>query len=243
TSPALPGPFSFESNLRLPGPRFICEVKKASPSKGIIAGDFPYIEIAREYEIAGASAISVLTEPDYFHGSDQYLQEIRNAVSLPLLRKDFIIDPFQIEQAFNLGADAVLLICAILTQSTLREFIEIADKLGLSCLVEVHDEQEAKMAVQSGARIIGINNRDLKTFAVDIANSVKLREFIPQKIIVVSESGITTADDVNMLRKNGIDAFLVGERLMRAKDKGAALAALRGPHADEKRIGHNYEQS
>lgn len=221
-------PFLFEDTLKKPGMSFICEVKKASPSKGVIAEDFPYLDIAVEYENAGASAISVLTETDYFLGKDKYLQEIREAVEIPLLRKDFTIDPFQIEQAHRLGADAVLLICAILTPEQLKDYIKLADSLGLSCLVEAHNEEELKSALNSGARIIGVNNRDLKTFTVDVNNSIRLRNLAPDNAIFVSESGIKTAADIKILSENGVDAVLVGETLMRSKDKKAALNTLKG---------------
>ena len=207
---------------------FICEVKKASPSKGVIAEEFPYLDIAKEYADAGAAAISVLTEPEFFLGSDRYLAEVRQSVETPLLRKDFTIDPFQIEQAARLGADAVLLICAILTPARLAEYIREADKFGLSSLVEAHDEDELKMALSCGARVVGVNNRNLKTFAVDTGNSVRLRGLAPRDVVMVSESGIRTAADVALLRRSGIDAVLIGETLMRSSDKKAALAALRG---------------
>jgi indole-3-glycerol phosphate synthase len=221
-------PFRFEKSLRGPDMSFICEVKKASPSKGVIAEDFPYLEIVREYEAAGASAISVLTEPEFFQGKYSYLTEIRSITNIPLLRKDFIIDRFQIEQSSCLGADAILLICSILTPAKLAEFIKEADRFGLSCLVEVHDESELRMAVAAGARVIGVNNRDLKTFEVDTGNSIRLRKLVPNNIVFVSESGIRTADDVKLLRNHGIDAVLVGETLMRSADRKAALTALKG---------------
>ena len=221
-------PFLFEQALRQPGFHFICEVKKASPSKGIITEDFPYLDIAREYEQAGAAAISILTEPDYFQGNDCYLAEISEMVKTPLLRKDFTIDPFQIEQAACLGADAILLICAILTPSQLADYIKEADKFGLSCLVEAHDEAEVDTALKAGARVVGVNNRDLKTFKVDTSTSVRLRKLVPDDVIFVSESGISTAGDVEMLKRNGINAVLIGETLMRSPDKKAALAELRG---------------
>jgi indole-3-glycerol phosphate synthase len=220
--------FQFEGSLGGKGMAFICEVKKASPSKGVLAKDFPYLDIAVAYQQAGASAISVLTEPDFFQGHDRYLAEIREAVALPLLRKDFVVDPFQIEQAACLGADAVLLICAILTAGQLTEFIQRAHRLGLSCLVEAHDEAELQTALRAGARVVGVNNRDLKTFQVDTGNSIRLRALAPKEIIFVSESGIRTADDVRQLREHGVDAVLVGETLMRAPDKKAALLALKG---------------
>ena len=221
-------PFIFEKSLRGSDISFICEVKKASPSKGVIAEDFPYLDIAKEYEGAGASAISVLTEPEFFRGADEYLKEIRKSVDIPILRKDFVIDKFQIEQSFRFGADAILLICSILSGEELSEFIKEADKFGLSSLVEVHNEEELRTAVEAGARIIGVNNRDLKTFEVDTQNSIRLRKLTPDEIIFVSESGIRTAEDVEVLRKNGVDAVLIGEALMRSSDKKAALDTLRG---------------
>ncbi|MCL2045152.1 MAG: indole-3-glycerol phosphate synthase TrpC [Oscillospiraceae bacterium] len=220
--------YPFEAALRKPGFHFICEVKKASPSKGIIAEDYPYLEIAKEYETAGATAISVLTETDFFLGSPQHLSEIRNIVNIPLLRKDFIIDLYQVEQAALMGADAILLICAILNQSQLAEFIETADTYGMSSLVEVHDESELKNALQARARIIGANNRDLNTFEVDMENSIKLRKLAPDNVLFVSESGIQTPEDIAKLKENGINAVLIGETLMRAKDKKEALSKLGG---------------
>ncbi|MCL2530707.1 MAG: indole-3-glycerol phosphate synthase TrpC [Oscillospiraceae bacterium] len=220
-------PFAFENALRGDCMHFICEVKRASPSKGIIAQDFPYVDIAREYEAAGAAAISVLTEPDYFHGHDRYLQEIRAAVRTPLLRKDFTIDTFQIEQTASLGADAVLLICAILSEQQLREFIKLADNLGLSCLVEAHDEAELHKALRAGARVVGVNNRNLKTFEVDLHNSIRLRKLAPPEVIFMAESGIASAADVQLLREHDIHAALVGETLMRTPCKKSALEALR----------------
>ncbi|GHT74572.1 indole-3-glycerol phosphate synthase [Spirochaetia bacterium] len=230
-----------------PGPAFICEVKKASPSKGLIAAEFPYLDIARAYEAAGAAAVSVLTEPEYFLGSDDYLREIAGAVQIPALRKDFVVDSYQIYEAALLGAKAVLLICALFDDGafgaargqaasngvpgsggTLAEYIRIADSLGLSALVEAHSEDEVKAAVDAGARIIGINNRDLKTFTVDINTTGRLRKFIPGGIITVSESGIKSAEDIRVLTEYGIDAFLIGETLMRATDKKQYLCALRG---------------
>ena len=221
-------PFIFEKSLRRAGMSFICEIKKASPSKGLIAEDFPYLDIASEYERAGAEAMSILTEPDFFQGNDRYLAEIRKVAGIPLLRKDFVIDPFQIEQAFCLGADAVLLICAILSHSQIAEYIKEADRYGLSCLVETHDEVEVKTALKAGARIIGVNNRDLKTFEVNMSNSIRLRKLVPGDIVFVSESGIKTAEDIAILRENGVNAVLIGETLMRSGDKKAALTKLRG---------------
>lgn len=219
--------FPFEKALKQEEIRFICEVKKASPSKGLIAKDFPYIEIAKEYEQAGAAAISVLTEPDYFLGRDTYLQEIAKEVRIPVLRKDFTVDPYMIYQAKILGASAVLLICAILTDEQLREYREIADSLGLSALVEAHDETEVARALASGARIVGVNNRDLRDFKVDITNSVRLRKLVPENVIFVSESGMKTPEDIDVLRKNGTDAVLIGEILMRSADKREMLEKLR----------------
>ena len=221
-------PFLFEETLRRPGLHFICEVKKASPSKGVIAEEFPYLKIATEYQTAGADAISVLTEPDFFMGANRYLTEIRSAVDLPLLRKDFTIDPFQINQAAGLGADAILLICSLLPLKQLRGFIALADSLGLSSLVETHDETEVKKALDAGARVIGVNNRNLKTFSVDINNSVRLRKLAPDGVVFVAESGVANPGQVELLRQNGVNAVLVGEALMRAPDKKAALAKLRG---------------
>jgi len=224
---ALPkGSFAFEKALAKPDLSFICEVKKASPSKGIISEDFPYLDIAREYETAGASAISVLTEPDFFMGSNLYLTEISKTVKLPLLRKDFIIDPYQIYEAKTIGASAVLLICALLDFKTLKEYIGIANELGLSALVETHDENEVKFALKAGARIVGVNNRDLKTFEVALETSARLRKLIPRDVLFVAESGIKTRKDV--LRLGDVDAVLVGETLMRSKDKKLEMDKLRG---------------
>lgn len=219
--------FPFEAALRADGLSFICEVKKASPSKGLIAGEFPYLDIAREYEDAGASAISVLTEPYYFQGSDRYLQEIAQAAAIPVLRKDFTVDSYMIDQAKVLGASAVLLICAILDDGELREYMAQAKALGLSALVEAHDAQETERALKAGASIIGVNNRDLRTFQVDVNNSVRLRSLVPDHVVFVSESGIQGPEDTRKLYDNGTDAVLIGETLMRSADKRAALARLR----------------
>lgn len=224
-------PFAFEKALRAPGISFICEVKKASPSKGVIAEDFPYQTIARDYEEAGAAAVSVLTEPRFFQGADSYLTDIRGCVSLPLLRKDFTVDGFQLEQAAAIGADAVLLIAAVLRESEIREFLRLADALGLSCLVEVHDERELKTAVSCGARVLGVNNRNLRDFSVDTGGSLRLRKLAPPELTFVSESGIRTAEEVCLLAKNGVDAVLVGEALMRSTDKKTALQRLKGKEA------------
>lgn len=207
---------------------FICEVKRASPSKGLIAPDFPYLDIARDYERAGASAISCLTEPFWFKGRDEYLAEISNAVTIPVLRKDFTVDEYMIYQAKTLGASAVLLICSILSKDQLSEYLGIAHSLGLSALVEAHDEDEVRTALSVGAGIIGVNNRDLRTFTVDINNSARLRKLVPPEVLFVSESGIKTAADIEALRSNGTNAVLIGETLMRSPDKKAALDELRG---------------
>lgn len=226
---ALPrGDFAFEKALRTPDIAFICECKKASPSKGLISPDFPYLQIARAYEEAGADCLSVLTEPKWFLGRDAYLQEIAGAVSLPCLRKDFTVDAYMIYQARLLGAAAVLLICSILEREQLRDYIALCDSLGLSALVEVHDRAEVPMALDAGARVIGVNNRNLKDFSVDTDNSKRLREAIPPEVLFVSESGVQNAGDVERLRAIGADAVLIGETLMRAQDKRAKLAELRG---------------
>lgn len=228
---ALPkGDFSFERALRTDDIAFICECKKASPSKGLIAEDFPYLTIAKEYEAAGAQAISVLTEPKWFMGKDEYLREIAAQVTIPCLRKDFTVDAYMIYEAKLLGASAVLLICSILTPEQIREYIKICDALGLSALVEAHDAAEVDIALAAGARIIGVNNRNLKDFSVDTNNARRLRDRIPTEILFVSESGIKTAKDVADLRADGVDAVLVGETLMRAIDKKAKLVKLRGGH-------------
>lgn len=219
--------FPFEAALRKPGLSFICEVKKASPSKGIIAEDFPYLEIAKEYEAAGASAISVLTEPFYFKGSDRYVEEITKAVKTPVIRKDFTVDSYMIHQAKVMGASAVLLICAILDDGELMEYLAQAKELGLSALVEAHDEAEVCRALKTGANIVGVNNRDLRTFQVDVNNSVRLRSLVPPSVVFVSESGIRGPEDTKKLYENGTDAVLIGETLMRSADKRAALDMLR----------------
>lgn len=222
------GSFAFEKALRKDGISFICECKKASPSKGLIAPEFPYLQIAEEYEAAGADCISVLTEPKWFLGSDKYLKEIADAVSIPCLRKDFTVDEYMIYEAKVLGASAVLLICSILGESEIREYLQICDEFGLSALVETHDEREVQMALDAGARVIGVNNRNLKDFSVNTDNSRRLRELIPSEVLFVSESGVQTAEDVAALRAIGADAVLIGETLMRAADKKAKLAELRG---------------
>lgn len=221
------GDFSFEKALQKPGISFICECKKASPSKGLIAPDFPYLEIAKQYEDAGADAVSVLTEPKWFLGSDVYLQEVASAVSIPCLRKDFTVDEYMIYEAKLLGASAVLLICSILSEVQIREYLAVCDMLGLSALVEAHDEAEVDMALSAGARVIGVNNRNLKDFTVDTENSRRLRERIPREVLFVSESGVSGPEDVEKLAQIGVDAVLVGEALMRAKDKKQMLLNLR----------------
>ena len=234
--------FLFEQALQELDFNFICEVKKASPSKGIIAEDFPYLEIAKEYEMAGAAAISVLTEPDFFLGSPQYLQEIAEAVHIPVLRKDFIIDEYQIYEAKLWGASAILLIAAILNDETMARFHKLADSLGLSCLVEAHDETEVLRAVNIGARIIGVNNRNLKDFTVDVNNSIRLRKLVDDSVIFVSESGLDTAADIQRLRDNKIHAALMGESFMRTNDKVAKLAELYGPIRSKCYIHNNTER-
>ena len=221
--------FPFEVALRQQDFNFICEVKKASPSKGIIAEHFPYLDIAKEYEVAGAAAISVLTEPDFFKGDKKYLQEIASTVKIPVLRKDFIIDEYQIYQAKVWGASAILLICACLDVPTLTKFRELADSLGLSSLVEAHDEAEVQMAIDCGARIIGVNNRNLKDFTVDVQNSVRLRNLVQDDVIFVSESGLETPEDIQVLRDNNIGVALMGEIFMRSPNKVEKLAYLYGP--------------
>lgn len=221
--------FPFEAALHQQDFNFICEVKKASPSKGIIAEHFPYLEIAKEYEVAGAAAISVLTEPDFFKGDKTYLQEIASTVKIPVLRKDFIIDEYQIYQAKVWGASAILLICACLDVPTLTKFRELADSLGLSSLVEAHDEAELQMAIDCGARIIGVNNRNLKDFTVDVQNSVRLRNLVQDDVIFVSESGLETPEDIQVLRDNNIGVALMGETFMRSPNKVEKLAYLYGP--------------
>ncbi|MDU2252049.1 MAG: bifunctional indole-3-glycerol-phosphate synthase TrpC/phosphoribosylanthranilate isomerase TrpF [Veillonella parvula] len=220
--------FPFEAALRQQDFNFICEVKKASPSKGIIAEHFPYLDIAKEYEVAGAAAISVLTEPDFFKGDKKYLQEIASTVKIPVLRKDFIIDEYQIYQAKVWGASAILLICACLDVPTLTKFRELADSLGLSSLVEAHDEHEVQMAIDCGARIIGVNNRNLKDFTVDVQNSVRLRNLVQDNVIFVSESGLETPEDIQVLRDNNIGVALMGETFMRSPNKVEKLAYLYG---------------
>lgn len=219
---------SFLEALKKSGMSYICEVKKASPSKGLIAPEFPYLEIAKEYEAAGASAISCLTEPFYFMGSDIYLREITETVDIPVLRKDFTVDKYMIYQAKAFGAAAVLLICAILNDQELLEYRELAETLGMDALVEAHDENEVARALKTGAKIVGVNNRDLKTFKVDMNNSIRLRNLAPDNVVFVSESGIKNAGDIAILERNRVGAVLIGETLMRSPDKKAALENLNG---------------
>ncbi|MCL2196912.1 MAG: indole-3-glycerol phosphate synthase TrpC [Treponema sp.] len=217
---------SFHNALAAPGLSFICEVKKASPSKGVISADFPWRDIAKDYDEGGAAAISVLTEPEFFLGSDQYLREISAAVKIPTLRKDFIIDPYQIYEAKLWGAKAVLLICALLEPETLSSFIACADELALDCLVEIHSEEEAKEAIGAGAKIIGINNRDLTTFNVDTSLASRLKKIIPAEILTVAESGINNVNDIRKLKETGVDAVLIGESLMRSANRKQFLKEL-----------------
>lgn len=217
---------SFREALAAQGMSYICEVKKASPSKGLIAPDFPYLNIAREYEEAGAAAISCLTEPFYFQGSDFYLEEIAAGTGIPVLRKDFTIEEYMVYQAKAFGASAILLICAILDDSQLKAYQELAKELGLDALVEAHDQTETERALKSGARILGVNNRDLRTFRVDTENSVRLRSMVPEDVVFVSESGIRTPEDIRKLYDHRVDAVLIGETLMRSPGKKAALEYL-----------------
>ncbi len=220
--------FVFEKALKKSGISFICECKKASPSRGLIAEDFPYVEIAKEYEAAGVDCISVLTEPKCFLGKDEYLKEIAEKVSIPCLRKDFTVDEYMIYEASLLRASAVLLICSILSEEEIAKYIKVCDSLGLSALVEAHSEQEVQIAINAGARIIGVNNRNLKDFAVDTNNSKKLRNLVPKGIIFVAESGVKSRADVEALQEIGVDAVLIGETMMKANDKRAKLQELRG---------------
>ena len=222
------GNFEFEKALAKSGINFICEVKKASPSKGIIAEKFPYVDIAKEYEKAGASCISVLTEPEYFKGDKKYLKEISENVSIPLIRKDFVIDEYMIYDGKIHGASCVLLICSLLDEDTIRKYIEICDSLGMSALVEAHDEEEVKKAIKSGARIIGVNNRDLRDFSVDLNTTLKLRDMVDDDVIFVSESGIKTREDIELLEKHRVNAVLIGETMMKSHDKRHTLEVLKG---------------
>jgi indole-3-glycerol phosphate synthase len=229
-------PFQFERMLRQPDMSFICEIKRASPSKGLIAKEFPYLDIAKAYEQAGAAAISVLTERDHFQGSPKYAQQVAQTVAVPVLRKDFILDEYQIYETAALGASAMLLICAILDDDQLKRYFQIADHLGLSVLVEAHDEQEVARALRCGARVVGVNNRNLKDFTVSLQTSCRLRRLVPPDVLFVAESGIKTAADVAVLQQDGVDAVLIGETLMRSEDKIAALQRLRGGCYDQSEI-------
>lgn len=220
--------FAFEKSLAKEGLSFICECKKASPSKGLIAENFPYLDIAKEYEAAGADCISVLTEPKWFLGSDEYLREIASAVKIPCLRKDFTVDEYMIHEARVLGASAVLLICSILSTEQIKEYIDICDSLGLSAIVETHDENEICSALDAKARIVGVNNRNLKDFTVDTGNSANLRKLVPSDVLFVAESGIKDHEDAVKLKAIGADAILVGETMMRASDKTLMLKTLKG---------------
>lgn len=222
--PGKPETYAFYRALSAPGIHLICEAKKASPSKGLIAEDFPYVDIAKDYEAGGASAISVLTEPFYFLGSNDYLKEIRAAVSIPVLRKDFTVDAYQIYEAKVLGAHAILLICAILEEETLSQYLELAHSLGLSALVETHNSEEIQMALRAGANIIGVNNRNLKDFSVDITHSADLRKLVPEHVVFVAESGIHSKEQITELKKDGVNAVLIGETFMRADDRRAIVA-------------------
>lgn len=225
--------FPFEAALRTSAINFICEIKRASPSKGVIVQDFPYIKIAKEYEAAGAACLSVLTEPEYFLGSDTYFTQIRKEVSVPMIRKDFTIDEYQIYQAKVMGADCILLICSLLTEEQLFHYLQICDKLKISALVETHDETEIKTAIRVGARMIGVNNRDLKTFQVDIYNSQRLRSLVPESILFVAESGIKTSVDIEVLRQSNVNGVLIGETLMKSEDKKKMLRELVGGCIDK----------
>lgn len=218
---------SFSANLKKEGISLICEVKKASPSKGIIDPVFDYMTIAKEYEAAGADCMSVLTEPKWFLGSDAIFTEIRGAVEIPMIRKDFTVDEYQIYQAKHMGADCVLLICAITGPDSLKHYLKVCRDLGLDALVETHDEAEIKMAVNAGAEIIGVNNRNLKDFSVDFENAARLRDMIPRECIYVAESGVKGPSDLALLKKIGADAVLMGEVLMRAEDRKAAIKEMR----------------
>ncbi len=217
----------FYNSLNKKDISFICEVKKASPSKGIIKEDFNYIEIAKEYEQNGANAISCLTEPDFFLGKDEYLTEIKKNINLPILRKDFIFSEYQIYEARAIGADAILLICSMINDKELNDYIKLAYELKLGVLVEVHDEIEMKRAIKANAKIIGVNNRNLKDFTVDFNNSIRLRNMAPKEVLFVSESGIKTREDINILSSNNVNAVLIGETLMKSNNIGESLKELK----------------
>jgi Indole-3-glycerol phosphate synthase len=220
--------FPFEKALKKQDISFICEIKKASPSKGVLDEEFQYLKIAGEYEAAGADAVSVLTEPDWFLGSDCYLSEIRNEIAIPILRKDFTVDSYQIFEAKLIGADAVLLICSLLDPGKLKEYICLAEELGLTALTEAHNAEEVGIALEAGSRVIGVNNRDLKTFEVDLETSIRLRSLVPDNVLFVSESGIKTHSDITRLKESRVDGVLIGETFMKSQDKKKLLAELRG---------------
>lgn len=222
-----PKEFAFKKALSRGGVSLICECKKASPSKGLISPDYPYLKIAKDYCAGGADAISVLTEPKWFLGKSEHLKEIALSVSAPCLRKDFTIDEYMIYEARALGADAVLLITSLLSSSQLKEYLGITHSLGLSALVESHGEDELRAAIESGAEIIGVNNRNLKDFSVDSSNSLKLRSLVPSGVLFVSESGVKGPDDIAKLKEFNVDAALVGETLMRSSGREAAVRALK----------------
>ena len=221
--------FSFKKALETDGGiKIIAEIKKTSPSKGLICPNFNPSLIAREYKNANADCISVLTEPYFFSGDNSYIETVKKASNKPVLRKDFIIDELQIYETKLTGADCILLICAVLDKEKLQKFIQIADSLSLSVLVEAHNEDEIKNAIEAGADIIGVNNRNLKTFEIDFNNSLKLRKFVPDNILFVSESGIKTREDMVKLENAGVNAVLIGETFMKSKDKAAEIKKLRG---------------
>lgn len=220
--------FIDSKNLKGKGIHIIAEVKKASPSKGLIDPNFDYMKVARDYEMAGVDCVSCLTEPDYFKGSDEIFMEIRRALKTPMIRKDFTVDEYMIYQAKLMGADCILLICAILDDGALMSYYKLADSLGLSVLVETHDEEEMERALKIGARMIGVNNRNLKDFTVDIGNSIRLRKMVPENVIFVAESGIKTREDIKELEDCGTNGVLIGETFMRAADKAKELKLLKG---------------
>ena len=217
---------AFLSALKKPEISFICEIKKASPSKGLISPDFPYLKIAEDYERAGADCISCLTEPEYFQGSDRIFREVRAKVNLPMLRKDFTVSAYQLDQARVMGANAALLIVSLLDEKTLEVYLERCEDLGIAALVETHDEEEIRRAVSAGAKIIGVNNRNLKDFSVDFENAARRRDRIPAECVYVAESGVKTPEDVRRLRLIGADATLIGETLMKAEDPAEKLREL-----------------
>ncbi len=231
----------FTNQLKRPGLNFICEVKKASPSKGIIAEEFPYVAIAREYEKAGAACISVLTEPYFFKGQNTYLTEIKQQVGIPVLRKDFIIDAYQIYEAKAIGADCILLICAILSKEQLKEYLALAKTLQMDALVEAHDELEVSMALEAGAVLIGVNNRNLKDFSVDITRSLTLRKKVPKDIVFVAESGIKTKEDILQLYEAGANGVLIGETFMRSNNKREMLQELTSLLPLERGMDNEYK--